>query len=137
MPTGFLGKIRTMFGGHNPAAKKVIERQPRYVMEVSVIYRPTGGNEWHKGKTENLSSTGVLFHGDIPVPLNTAIEMNITPPASSPRRIQEGIFCWGTVVRTAAPGKDVPHPVLAAKILKFRAKPKFLSDADIHFERIV
>ena len=48
----------------------------------------------------------------------------------------DGIFCWGTVVRTA-PASDIPGTALAARIDKYRTKPKFLTEADIHFERMI
>jgi len=135
MPLGFVGKIRTLFSGREPGAKKRIERLPRYLIQGSVIYRPLGELEWYKGKTENLSSSGVLFRGESPIPVDTTIEMTITPPPSGPKRIPEGVFCWGKVVRTA-PREEMPTPTLAAKILKFRTKPKFLTDAETLYKRM-
>lgn len=137
MQSAFLGKVRTLFVGASPnTKKKVIDRRPRHAIQGSVIYRPNGGLVWYKGTTENVSSTGVLFHGETYIPVDTAIEIAITPSASGSRKA-EGVFCWGRVVRTKAPAQAAPQPVLAAKILKFRSKPKFLSDSDIKFDRLV
>jgi len=137
MPPGVVGKIRTLFGGHEPGSgKERIPRNDRYVLHGSILYRPAGGMDWYKGTTENLSATGVLFLGEIPIPINTPIEMTITPPKGPERRTPEGIFCWGTVVRTASTKETQAKPVLAAKIQKYRTPPKWLTDADIHFTRM-
>jgi hypothetical protein len=137
MPPAFFNKLRTMMGGpRSDGAKKLVGRQPRYVVESSLIYRPTGGMVWYKGTTQNFSSTGVLFRGDTPIPADTTIEMSITPPRRSDKKPGDGIFCWGTVVR-AAPTSDTPGTSLAARIDKYRTKPKFLTEADIHFDRMM
>jgi len=125
-----------MGGPRSDGAKKLVGRQPRYVVESSLIYRPTGGMVWYKGTTQNFSSTGVLFRGDTPIPADTTIEMSITPPRRSDKKPGDGIFCWGTVVR-AAPTSDTPGTSLAARIDKYRTKPKFLTEADIHFDRMM
>jgi hypothetical protein len=137
MPPAFLDKLRTMIGGRtSDGAKKLVERRPRYIIESSLIYRPTGGMVWYKGTTRNFSSTGVLFQGETPVPTETTIEISITPPRRSEKKLVEGVFCWGTVVRTAA-ASDAPGTSLAARIDKYRTKPRFLTEADIHFERMI
>ena len=137
MPTAFFSKLRTMIGGRtSDGAKKLVERPPRYIIESSLIYRPTGGMAWYKGTTQNFSATGVLFQGETPIPADTTIEMSITPPRRSDKKPVDGIFCWGTVVRTA-PASDIPGTSVAARIDKYRTKPKFLTEADIHFERMM
>jgi hypothetical protein len=137
MPPEFFGKLRTLLGGREShGAKKQIAREARYALHGTLLYRPAGGMDWHKGSTENLSTTGVLFLGEIPIPVNTPIEMSITPPKGPDRRIPEGVFCWGTVVRTVPPNDTEAKPVLAAKIQKYRSKPKWLTDADIPYERM-
>jgi hypothetical protein len=139
MPPAFLGKLRSLFGaGDSLAAKKLIQREARFSVHGKLIYRPSGGMDWHKGFTENLSATGVLFRGDAPLPLNTPIEMSITPPKAPGQRIPEGIYCWGTIVRSAmdAGTSTSVRPIFGVRIDKFRNPPKFLSDADIKYERL-
>ncbi len=136
MPAALLDKLRKLLGGHDLGGKKrLTDRETRYVIHGSLIYRPTGGMAWYRGTTENLSSTGVLFHGETSFPVDTPIEMSITPPATSPQK-PDGVFCWGTVVRSGEPNDASATPLLAAKITKFRTQPKFLSDADIQFQRL-
>jgi hypothetical protein len=137
MPPELFGKLRTLFGGRERVgAKKLVRRDPRYIIHGSLLYRPAGGMDWHRGITENLSTTGVLFRGEAPIPVNTPIELSITPPRGTERKIPEGVFCWGTVVRTTPPNDTEAKPVLAAKIQKYRTKPRFLTDADIPYERM-
>jgi len=137
MPPELLGKLRTIFGGRaSGASKKVISREARYVIHGSLIYRPAGGADWHKGTTQNLSTTGVLFRGETPLPVNTPLELSITPPKGPDRKSAESIFCWGTVVRTAVDSSTSTKPVFAVKIQKYRTQPRFLTDADINYERM-
>jgi hypothetical protein len=126
-----------MFGaGNAAAAKKVIERETRYLIRGTLIYKPEGGMDWQKGLTENLSATGVLFRGESPLPLNTPLEMSITPPKAPGQRAPEGIYCWGTVVRASMDSGTSTKPMLGVKIEKYRTSPKFLTDADIKYERM-
>lgn len=137
MPNPFLGKLRTLFGaGDSLAAKKVIQREARYVIRGTLIYRPAGGMDWHKGLTENLSSNGVLFRGEAHLPVNTPLEMSITPPKAPGQRTPEGIYCWGTVVRASMDSGTSTKPMFGVKIEKYRTSPKFLTDADIKYERM-
>ncbi|MBI4166611.1 MAG: hypothetical protein HY508_12840 [Acidobacteria bacterium] len=138
MPPAFLGKLRTLFGAReSEAARKIIKRESRYAIRGTLIYREAGENNWHRGVTENLSANGVLFRGEVPLPLNAALEMSITPPKGIDRKTADSIFCWGKVVRSGLdPGSTSTKPVFGVKIEKYRTPPKFLTDADIKFERL-
>ena len=54
--------------------------------------------EPHLAETRNVSSSGVLFVGDIDVPVGTTIEYLITLPAAEKQR-QVRLRCMGKVVR--------------------------------------
>jgi hypothetical protein len=74
-------------------------RATRYEMSAPLVYRCVGEEEWRRGRTENISRTGVLFQAAMPVlPAATRIEFilvlpDIGPPGGS--RVQ----CAGRVVR--------------------------------------
>jgi hypothetical protein len=137
MPQPFLGKLRSLFGAReSQAARKLTKREARYVVHGSVLYREAGALDWQKGFTENLSANGVLFRGEKPLPLHTPLEMSITPPKAPGQRAPEGIYCWGTVVRASVAEGTSIKPVFGVKIQKYRNAPKFLTDADIKFERM-
>ncbi|MBZ5514028.1 MAG: PilZ domain-containing protein [Acidobacteriia bacterium] len=128
-------KIRTLLTGHRPGgAGGITRRDQRHAFQVAVLYRQTGGLFWYKGTTENASNTGILFRGEKYIPVGTAIEMAFTSPARAGTRKAEGVFCWGTVVRTAPPSVLNAQPALATKILRYRSKPQFLSNSDTPFE---
>jgi hypothetical protein len=137
MPQPFFGKLRSLFGAReSEAAKKIIQRESRYVIRGSLLYRPEGGMDWQKGFTENLSANGVLFRGEAPLPVDTPLEMSITPPKAPGQRAPEGIYCWGTIVRATMDEATSVRPIFGVKIQKFRTTPKWLTDADIKFERM-
>jgi hypothetical protein len=82
-------------------------RATRYEVSAALVYRRVGEEKWRRGRTENISRTGVLFQAAVPVlPAATRIEFilalpDIGPPGGS--RVQ----CAGQIVRhctTAADG---------------------------------
>ncbi len=42
-------------------------RAQRFVLELGLQYRASGQTEWHEGRTENISHTGVLFRAERPL----------------------------------------------------------------------
>ena len=66
-------------------------------LQLPLRYRPRGGT-WHEGRIENISRSGVLFHGDLLPDLDTEVEIVFTLPVAVPPRI----VCRGRIVRTAA-----------------------------------
>jgi hypothetical protein len=74
-------------------------RATRYEMSAPLMYRCLGEDQWCRGRTENISRSGVLFQVAVPVPpASTRIEFivklpDLDPPGGS------WVQCRGQVVR--------------------------------------
>jgi hypothetical protein len=117
----FGGRAR---GHERPKGGRKVERDPRFVVNSPLLYRPTGALNWYRGTIQNVSPSGVLFQAEEVVPMDCPIEMSFTLPAEagSKRRVQ--IFCWGKVARTVMPAVSDASPALAAKIVRYRSRAR-------------
>jgi hypothetical protein len=74
---------------------------------------------WLKGKTENISRTGVLFRFERPMQVGKSVEMNFAPPAEVWGGTPGTIYCRGKVVRSSPPVPPTRQSTVAAKILNY------------------
>jgi len=95
-------------------------RARRFSIQTVLRYRATSDGNWHEGRTENISQSGVLFRAENAVPPRTPLEMRfVLPLAMSVERPAE-VLCRGVVVRTIPPGGSDGLPVVAARITDYR-----------------
>ena len=88
-------------------------------MTLPIRYRETANGEWASGKTLNISSTGVLFEGDITPRLAGAIEMDLILPQAIGGGAR--VLARGAVTRiaTSQTWHDRPQSRIAATIAKY------------------
>lgn len=60
---------------------RFMPRAQRYSLPTSILYRPAGDARWREGWTENISQSGVLFHGREPIDLEASVEVMLDVPA--------------------------------------------------------
>ena len=90
-------------------------RAHRYPLELPLRYRSIGDQQWSTGTTTNISRSGVLFHGEMALGIDTEIEVGLLLS-----RITSGadIIFRARVVRTQAANG---HPaMLAAAFSNYR-----------------
>ena len=87
---------------------------------MEVRYRAHGQDEWHEGRTENISRTGVLFWVDSLLEPDTPVEMNFTLPVKVGGQPPATVICKGRIVRTVPAGARSPRPAIAASIHRFQ-----------------
>ncbi len=96
-------------------------RAQRYSIHLPVHYRCRGEREWHRGITENISCTGLLFRGDELLRRDTPVEISFSLPPEITGRTEVRVACAGYIVRTVAPSQPEEPPLLAAAaILDYR-----------------
>jgi PilZ domain len=100
-----------------------VPRARRLKFETAVRYRVKNLVGWYPGRTENLSQSGVLFHGTKPLPQNTLVEMRFEMPEEISGQKNSSVLCQGRVVRlknkkTSAESED--GALLAAFILDYK-----------------
>jgi hypothetical protein len=82
-------------------------------------YREKEG-KWCRGRTENISRSGVLFRAQQPVPENTQIELRVRMPWELTGKGAAEVFCHGRVVRVVVPVQGDSPLALAASIRDYR-----------------
>ena len=75
-------------------------RARRLKLDVPLRYRVNSTSTWHEGKIENLSQTGLLFHGPQQLPVNALIEMVFEMPEEISGQKNRNVLCQGRVIRS-------------------------------------
>lgn len=89
-------------------------RAQRFALELPVRYRPVGEAEWLDGKTENISHSGVLFHAEKSLGIDTPIEIKIALPVATPAGAGSEVICRARIVRTETREAEPPAALAAA-----------------------
>ena len=96
-------------------------RAQRFPLELSVRYRCIGESEWLTSTTENISRSGMLFHGVRPLDVDTQIEISIAMPHVAPASAAAEVRCRAQIVRIAPSSGQ--QTVMAAAFLDFKFNP--------------
>jgi PAS domain S-box-containing protein len=94
-------------------------RAQRFQLHLPLRYRRLGEKEWHAGKTENISRSGLLFQADDVLQPCAQLEINLVLPAEIAGLSGTEVVCRGEVVRTVEPHAGGLSPALAARILQY------------------
>jgi hypothetical protein len=100
-----------------------VQRAPRYAVHLASRYRQRADLPWRYGRTENVSSSGVLFVGDVSdliLDVNTPMEMNLVMPPEIVGAAGTRVVCYGRVVRTVRPRMPDVRPAFAVTIAEYR-----------------
>jgi len=89
-------------------------RAPRYIVTMPVRYRKVAEAEWHKGRTVNISRSGVLFQADQLWERDTTVELVLELPATPMSATPARVSCRGRIARVAAAPAPDTLPALAA-----------------------
>jgi hypothetical protein len=92
-------------------------RARRFALHLSLRYRSIGAVQWHDGRIENISRSGVLFWTDHPLESDTPLELSFVLPLSDN---PPEVICRGRIVRTVPPQGHRASSGLAATISIYR-----------------
>jgi hypothetical protein len=85
-------------------------RARRLKLDAALRYRVNNTSTWHEGTIENLSQTGLLFHGPQQLPVNALIEMVFEMPEEISGQKNRNVLCQGRVIRSKDTlDKDMLH----------------------------
>jgi hypothetical protein len=76
-------------------------RARRLKLDVVLRYRVNSTSTWYEGKVENISQTGLLFHGPQQLPVNALIELVFEMPEEISGQKNRNVLCQGRVIRSA------------------------------------
>ena len=94
-------------------------RAQRFQLHLPLRYRRLGETQWHVGKTENISRSGLLFQSDDVLQPNSQLEISLVLPAEIAGLAGTEVVCRGEVVRTVERQGESVSPALAARILQY------------------
>ena len=95
-----------------------IPRARRLKLSASLRYRVNNTSTWFEGTIENLSQTGILFHGPRPLPMNALIEMVFEMPEEISGQRNRNVLCQCRVIRSKAPKRSDKQPAEKDKDLE-------------------
>lgn len=58
--------------------RTMFARAQRFPIHATMLYRIHGERDWYPGTVENISSSGLLFHADHLLEINSSIEVNVS-----------------------------------------------------------
>ena len=94
-------------------------RAQRFNLHLPMKYRLLGEDGWHRGTTENISRSGLLFQAEEAIPATAQLEINLVLPAEIAGLAAAEVVCRGEIVRSVQGDSSQVHPALAAKILQY------------------
>ncbi len=98
-----------------------VPRARRLKLDVPLRYRVNRTSTWHEGVIENLSQSGVLFHGPQQLPVNALIEMVFEMPEEISGQKNSNVVCQGRVMRFKDTAESTDSSVsLAASIVDYK-----------------
>jgi hypothetical protein len=104
-----------------------VPRARRLKLDVPIRFRVKNLSTWFEGVIQNISQSGVLFHGPQQLPANALLEMVFEMPEEISGQKNSTVLCQGRLIRakeTRVTSKD-PNAtsegsVLAASILDYK-----------------
>src|SRR6267143_784606 len=96
-------------------------RARRLRSQLPVRYRGKNLSTWYEGLIQNISQSGVLFHGPQQLPANALVELIFEMPGEISGQKNSSVLCQGRLIRTKdAVDKTEDSNELAASILDYR-----------------
>ena len=99
----------------NANGPRYMPRAQRYLLPSWILYRPAGDVRWREGRTENISESGVLFHGAEPIDVEMPVEVMMDLPAQVRGAAGGASLGRGRIVRHQTERSDA-RPAFAAAI---------------------
>ena len=100
-------------------------RARRLKLDVALRYRVNNTSTWYEGTIDNLSQTGLLFHGPQQLPVNALIEMVFEMPEEISGQRNRNVVCQGRVIRSKdqlgkVQEEEAESGLLAASIVDYK-----------------
>ncbi len=97
-----------------------VPRARRLRLDTPVRYRVKNLGSWYEGTIDNLSQSGVLFHGTQRFPNNTLVEMVFEMPEEISGQKNSSVLCQGRITRSREAPEKADTSGLAATILDYK-----------------
>jgi PilZ domain-containing protein len=91
-------------------------RARRVKLDLPLRYRVNHTSPWFEGTIENISQSGVLFHGQEPLPLNSLLEMVFEMPEEISGQKNSNVICQGRVTRSTDDAESAKDGVESSQV---------------------
>lgn len=105
-----------------------VPRARRLKLDGPLRFRVKNLSTWFEGTIQNISQSGVLFHGPQQLPANALIEMVFEMPEEISGQKNSTVLCQGRLIRSKEAKVTEDGSMLAASILDY----KFLRQDQSH-----
>ena len=97
-----------------------VPRARRLKLSLPIRYRVKNLSSWYEGMVQNISQSGVLFHGPQQLPTNALVEMVFEMPEEISGQKNSNVLCQGRLIRSKEAHVSDEGFGLAASILDYR-----------------
>jgi len=97
-----------------------VPRARRLKLDIPLRYRVKNLGTWSEGTIENISQSGVLFHGPGALPVNALAEMVFEMPEDISGQKNSNVLCQGRVIRSKNADHAPETLVLVVSILEYK-----------------
>lgn len=94
------------------------DAEPRFVVDQTVELRVFGEQEWRRGRTKNLSRSGLFFSSEADLEVGAVIEIRLLNIDADGKVSAVGPTCGGRVVRRVLMGWPDIYPLIAIQFIK-------------------
>lgn len=98
----------------------MVARAQRFPIQAIMHYRVIGEDRWYVGTVDNMSSTGVLFHGERVIGVDSSVEVTVNIPGSLAAGHSSKMVSRGRIVRVSRDDIDPGYAVMAAELYRLR-----------------
>lgn len=98
----------------------MVARAQRFPIQAIMHYRVIGEDRWYVGTVDNMSSTGVLFHGERVIGVDSSVEVTVNIPGSLAAGHSSKMVSRGRIVRVSRNDIDPGYAVMAAELYRLR-----------------
>jgi PilZ domain len=96
-------------------------RARRLRLNLPVRYRGKNLSTWYEGQIQNISQSGVLFHGPQQLPANALVELIFEMPDEISGQKNSSVLCQGRLIRTKDAVENAEDAfAMAASILDYK-----------------
>ena len=106
--------------GHHARKPTWVPRARRLKLDTPVRYRVKSQTAWYEGVVENLSQSGILFHGIQHLHTKTLVEMIFEMPEEISGQKNSNVLCQGQIIRSQAADDPEDGSDLAAAVLDYK-----------------
>ncbi len=111
---------------------QAVGRARRFTLHLRVLYRELESQDWLEGWTENISRTGMLFKCEVPLAVDTVVELKLQLASGGGKDGHPAeVLCKGTVVRVEQVGGLDASTVMAVTIHPYRITRGGLSSKSV------